>query len=90
MSYVPGDFTKPELYENIRDALDAAEKAHGTQGNVIFYLAVADRFFGSVVDRLGKAKLYRSGQGQGREASVSGAASWSKSRSAIAWIPRAS
>jgi len=62
MSYVPGDFTKPELYENIRDALDAAEKAHGTQGNVIFYLAVADRFFGSVVDRLGKAKLTDQGK----------------------------
>ena len=27
------------------------------QGNAIFYLAVADRFFGTVVDQLGKAKL---------------------------------
>lgn len=57
MTYVHGDLTKPELYERLRGVLDKAEKTHGTQGNVIFYLAVADAFFGTVVDRLGKAKL---------------------------------
>jgi glucose-6-phosphate 1-dehydrogenase len=58
MSYVQGDMTKkPELYENIGAALRQAEKAHNTQGNVIFYLAVADRFFGTVVEQLGKTKL---------------------------------
>ena len=29
MSYIQGDLTKPDLYEEIRDALDEAEKAHG-------------------------------------------------------------
>ena len=57
MSYVQGDLTKPELYEKIRGALGDAEKTHGTQGNAIFYLAVADRFFGTAVEQLGKAKL---------------------------------
>src|SRR5271170_5555298 len=57
MSYVQGDLTKAALYENIHDALSKAEKAQGTQGNVIFYLAVADRFFGTVVEELGKAEL---------------------------------
>ncbi|HVB17897.1 MAG TPA: glucose-6-phosphate dehydrogenase [Stellaceae bacterium] len=57
MSYVQGDLTKPELYEQIRGALGEAEKAHATEGNAIFYLAIADRFFGTVVDQLGKAKL---------------------------------
>jgi glucose-6-phosphate 1-dehydrogenase len=57
MSYVQGDLTKPELYEKISTKLSEAEKTHGTQGNVIFYLAVADRFFGTVVEQLGKAKL---------------------------------
>jgi len=57
MSYVQGDLTKPELYEKIRGTLGEAEKIHGTQGNAIFYLAVADRFFGIVVEQLGKAKL---------------------------------
>jgi glucose-6-phosphate 1-dehydrogenase len=57
MVYVPGDLTKPELYETLRGALDDAEKTHGTQGNVIFYLAIAGRLFGTVVERLGEARL---------------------------------
>src|SRR6185312_8483288 len=57
MSYVQGDLTKPDLYEKIRAALEEAQKTHDTQGNAIFYLAVADRFFGIAVDELGKAKL---------------------------------
>ncbi len=55
--YVRGDLNKPELYDRLRAALDEAEKDHGTKGNAIFYLAVADRLFGSVVEQLGKAKL---------------------------------
>jgi glucose-6-phosphate 1-dehydrogenase len=57
MTYVQGDLTKPELYEKLRGILVNAEKTHGTQGNVIFYLAVADQLFGTVVEQLGKAKL---------------------------------
>jgi glucose-6-phosphate 1-dehydrogenase len=57
MSYVQGDSTRPELYEKIRGALDEAANTHGTRGNAIFYLAVADRLFGDVVEQLGKAKL---------------------------------
>jgi glucose-6-phosphate 1-dehydrogenase len=57
MYYVQGDLTKPELYDSIRSTLGEAEKAHDTGGNVIFYLAIADRFFGTVVDQLGQAKL---------------------------------
>jgi glucose-6-phosphate 1-dehydrogenase len=57
MSFVQGDLTEPELYGTLRDALAEAEKAHGTRGNAIFYLAVADRLFGTVVDQLGQARL---------------------------------
>ena len=57
MSYIQGDLTKPALYDTLRSALDEAEKKHGTEGNAIFYLAIADRLFGTVVDQLGKAKL---------------------------------
>src|SRR5580692_7284353 len=64
MSYVQGDITKPDVYEKLRGVLADAEKAQGTRGNVIFYLAVADRFFGVVVDQLGKAKLTDLGAGQ--------------------------
>jgi glucose-6-phosphate 1-dehydrogenase len=57
MYFVQGDLAKPELYERIRETLGAADRAHGTRGNAIFYLAVADRFFGTVVEQLGKSKL---------------------------------
>ena len=66
MFYVQGDLTKPELYEKIRAALDQADKIHGTQGNAIFYLAVADRFFGTVVEQLGNAKLTRQDDNDGK------------------------
>lgn len=62
MAYISGDLTKPDLYEKLRSALDEAEKAHGTRGNVIFYLAIADRLFGTVVEQLGKAKLTDQGE----------------------------
>jgi glucose-6-phosphate 1-dehydrogenase len=65
MFYVQGDLTKPELYDKIRAAMGEAEKAHGTQGNAIFYLAVADRFFGTVVEQLGKAGLTNQGESKG-------------------------
>ena len=55
--YVRGDLTKPELYDRLRDVLGEAEKTRGTKGNVIFYLAVADRLFGPVAEQLGEAKL---------------------------------
>jgi glucose-6-phosphate 1-dehydrogenase len=57
MIYVQGDLTKPELYDKLRKTLNQAEKTHGTRGNAIFYLAVADRLFGTVIEQLGKAKL---------------------------------
>jgi len=64
MTCLQGDLTQPELYEKIRGALAEAEKAHDTRGNVLFYLAVADRFFGTVVEQLGKAKLVAEGEYQ--------------------------
>ena len=56
MSYVTGDATKPETHEKLRGVLEEVAQTNGT-GNVIFYLAVADRLFGPIVERLAKAKL---------------------------------
>jgi glucose-6-phosphate 1-dehydrogenase len=65
MDFVQGDLTQPELYAALKTAMDAAEKAHGTKGNAIFYLAVADRLFGTVVDQLGAAGLVEQPAGRG-------------------------
>ena len=57
MVYVRGDLAAPELYAELRKVLDDAERSKGTKGNAIFYLAIADQLFGTVVEQLGNAKL---------------------------------
>ena len=57
MDYIVGDFTKDKTYGDIKDKLATLESK--TDGNALFYLAVADRFFGPVVDALGKAGLVK-------------------------------
>jgi glucose-6-phosphate 1-dehydrogenase len=57
MHYLQGDITKPELYQKLKSLLAEAKEKWGTRGNAIFYLAIADRFFGPVVDALGAASL---------------------------------
>jgi glucose-6-phosphate 1-dehydrogenase len=51
LHYLPGDFSQDETFANIGKAVG--------DGSVIFYLAVAARFFGPVVDGLGKAGLLK-------------------------------
>ncbi|HEY2068829.1 MAG TPA: glucose-6-phosphate dehydrogenase [Rhizomicrobium sp.] len=50
MDYVTGDFTKKETFEKLAKKLG---------GNVLFYLATADRFFGPLVDSLAQAGLLK-------------------------------
>ena len=57
MYYIQGDLTKTQLYDDIREMLHRTERDHGTEGNVIFYLAIADRFFATVVEHLGQSGL---------------------------------
>ena len=49
LHYMPGDFTKPETFQALAEKLG--------DGNAIFYLAVADRFFGGIIEMLHKAGL---------------------------------
>jgi glucose-6-phosphate 1-dehydrogenase len=58
MRYMQGDFTRPETYGDLKRLL-AEPQAHNKAANVLFYLAVADRFFGPVIDQLGHAGLTR-------------------------------
>jgi glucose-6-phosphate 1-dehydrogenase len=57
MSYMQGDLNDPAMYEKLKSKLAALDTSRGTAGNYVFYLAVADRFFGPVVEHLGKSCL---------------------------------
>jgi glucose-6-phosphate 1-dehydrogenase len=58
MRYLKGDFTQPETYSRLARILDEC-KPQDNVANVLFYLAVADRFFGPVIEQLGRAGLTR-------------------------------
>jgi glucose-6-phosphate 1-dehydrogenase len=57
MTYLQGDFGRDATYAELRDLLQATERNHGTAGNVLFYLAVADRFFGPAAEKIAAAGL---------------------------------
>jgi glucose-6-phosphate 1-dehydrogenase len=57
MSYLQGDLGDAELYRRLDAHLTELDKSAGTAGNRIYYLAVADRFFGPIVSALGAAGL---------------------------------
>jgi glucose-6-phosphate 1-dehydrogenase len=64
MSYLKGDLTDAGLYQQLGQALAAKDGAGG--GDHLFYLAVADRFFGPVVKALGAAGLTKEPEGRWR------------------------
>jgi glucose-6-phosphate 1-dehydrogenase len=66
MSYLSGDLNNPETYRRLGEHLTGLDKTAGTAGNRLFYLAVADRFFGPAVTALSTAGLTAEGNGQWR------------------------
>jgi glucose-6-phosphate 1-dehydrogenase len=64
MYYVQGDFQDTAAYERLKAQIAAAEKAHSTQGNRFFYLAVAPKFFAPVAKQLGQAGLTQEEDGK--------------------------
>ena len=50
LSYAPGDFAEAATFDRLREWLGGR--------NAVFYLAVADRFFGPIVDQLAQAQLF--------------------------------
>src|SRR5262245_59771064 len=62
MHYMRGDFMQPETFRQLEKLLlDQRGRQNGT-ANVLFYLAVADRFFGPVIEQIGRAGLARQSQ----------------------------
>ncbi len=57
LHYVSGDFGDAGLFKKLRDKLAQVEKEAKTEGNVLFYLAIAPGFFTQVVEQLGAAGL---------------------------------
>jgi glucose-6-phosphate 1-dehydrogenase len=57
LHFMPGDFTKPDTFHALKDKIG--------DGNAIFYLAVADRFFAGIIDQLHDAGLVAEKDGEG-------------------------
>ncbi|PPU67465.1 glucose-6-phosphate dehydrogenase [Xanthomonas pisi] len=65
MHYLRGDFTDLGAYQALGSLLEKLHKRYGTQGNVLFYLATAARFFEPVLLNLGEAGLVKQRENQG-------------------------
>jgi glucose-6-phosphate 1-dehydrogenase len=70
MRYVSGDFTSAATLESLRDQLAQADKAAGTQGNYLHYLATPPSVFAPVVHALGAAGLVTESDGHWRRVIV--------------------
>ena len=64
--YERGDFGDPNTFATLRDRLAAIDKEWHTEGNYLFYLATAPKFFASIVQQLGAAGLARQENGRWR------------------------
>src|SRR5258705_13780559 len=63
--FVPGDFANPDTYKRLQAQMEVVNKTHGCDGNNFFYLAVAPRFFSTIVQQLGSAGMTKEENGKG-------------------------
>jgi glucose-6-phosphate 1-dehydrogenase len=66
MSYLQGDLNDPGAYRRLGEHLATLDKATDGAGDHLFYLAIADRFFGPVIANLGAAGLTTEKDGRWR------------------------
>jgi glucose-6-phosphate 1-dehydrogenase len=62
--YERGDFADPNTFANLRERLAAIDAEQHTEGNYLFYLATAPKFFSQIVQQLGTATLARPEDGR--------------------------
>jgi glucose-6-phosphate 1-dehydrogenase len=55
--HLTGDLTDQKTYAELKKVIGNTQTADKTGGNVVFYLAVASRLFGPIVDQLGASGL---------------------------------
>jgi len=66
LHYLRGDLQDPGTYQALKDLMTRVDAEHGSGGNCLYYLAVAPRFFGEIIRRLGSAGLSREEAGRWR------------------------
>src|SRR5579863_202153 len=64
MTFLSGDFEKDDTYGGLKNLLAELDEQQSLGGNVLFYMAVADRFFATIAGKLGEAGLV-DGQAKG-------------------------
>ena len=65
MHYMPADFTQAGTFTHLEGLL-AKQREQNSIANVLFYLAVGERFFGPIVEQLGHAGLTQQSKGAWR------------------------
>ncbi|HKC65968.1 MAG TPA: glucose-6-phosphate dehydrogenase [Pyrinomonadaceae bacterium] len=57
MHYLTADINNPSDYDKLAELLNQVDSERGTQGNHLFYLSVAPKFYGEAVKQLGEHGL---------------------------------
>ncbi len=66
LCYERGDFGDPETFTRLRQRLTAIDTERHTEGNYLFYMATAPKFFALIVQQLGRSGLSRQENAQWR------------------------
>jgi len=66
LSYQRGEFSDPTTYSVLGTRLNDVDEQLQTQGNYLFYLATAPKFFAQIVQQLGNARLSNQENGRWR------------------------
>src|SRR5581483_5370448 len=64
--YERGDFGDENTYTGLNKRLNELDSRYGTEGNYLFYLATAPKFFAQIVEQLGRHALAREQNGYWR------------------------
>ncbi len=64
--YQRGDFADSETYATLGDRLSDLNRERQTQGNYLFYLATAPKFFAPIIQQLGRAGMSNQENGRWR------------------------
>ena len=66
LSYERGDFSNDDTYLSLKKCLGQIDAQYGTEGNYLFYLATAPKFFAEIVQQLGRHGLAKEENGHWR------------------------